>query len=422
MSDPSSTSILQNMERQEIAITEIRLTPLTWTPPDGRYVEEDGPVVIPTRSIGIVQVFTDAGLVGIGPESPTAKVDHSRLIGANPFDVESLKPSPGVDVACWDIIGRALGQPVFKLLATDHDPDPHVHVYASGGVNWTYYDKGHGQPYGVDALIEEALTYKALGFDTFKWRPGTDWEEAGMTAEKLGNTVCRKLREAVGPDFRLGLEKKAYDAWTLEQCLAIAPIINELGFFFYEQPMMDVSEAQFDDYFRIKELMPSVMLWGGESFVNREQARPWIERGVYDAVQSDCIRPGVSENLRIARLAHQHGTKMVPHNWMSALGTLCNTHFVAGVPNGFMCEFFMYDNTPFRYGLFTEPHVVENGIITLSDAPGFGKELIDVEELKKAYPYDPNAKGVTPNPRFPHSLARAKARERAVVARYGVTR
>ena len=71
---------------------------------------------------------------------------------------------------------------------------------------WTYYDRGDGSSWGAQALIEEALQYKELGFDTFKWRPGTDWQEAGIDPHKLGE-ICRQLREAVGPSFRLGREK-----------------------------------------------------------------------------------------------------------------------------------------------------------------------------------------------------------------------
>ena len=412
------SKLMEHIGREELRVTQVRRTPLTWTPPDGSYVEEDGPVVIPSRGVTILEMFTDSGLVGIGPGSPGDEEAIPRLIGQNPFDVAELDLSAGLDVACWDLIGRAKGAPVYELLAIDHDPDPRVHVYASGGVSWTFYDKGDGQPYGADSLIAEALKYKQLGFDTFKWRPGTDWEEAGLTAKKLGDTVCRPLREAVGPGFRLGLEKKAYDVWTFEQCMEIAPIIDELGFYFFEQPMGDQGEAQFDDYRRLKAAMPNVMLWGGETLRDREQVRPWVEQGIYWAVQTDCVRLGMTENWRIARLAQEHGVQMVPHNWMSALGTMCNTHFAAGVPNGHMCEFFMYENTPWRYGLFKDPHVVEDGYITLSEEPGFGVELVDIDELRERYPYDPNAQGVVPNPRFPHAYERAKARERAVRERY----
>ena len=333
--------MLEEIGREELQITDVKITPLTYKPSDGTYVHECGPVVMIKCDTSIVELFTDKGIVGIGPGRVGEGGDYADLIGKNPFDVVRLGLPGGFDVACWDIIGKAKGLPVYRLLATDNEPDPRVHVYASGGVMWTYYDRGDGKPYGVDALIEEALRYKEMGFDTFKWRPGTDWEEAGITVAKLGD-VCRRLREAVGPGFDLGLEKKGYDSWTFEECLEIAPIIEDLGFLFFEQPMGDEGPAQFEDYLRLKELMPHVMLWGGERFRSLDQARPWIEQGIYDAVQSDCYGLGVTRNWQIARLANQHGVKMVPHNWTSSLGTMCNAHLVAGVPNGHMCEFFMY--------------------------------------------------------------------------------
>jgi L-alanine-DL-glutamate epimerase-like enolase superfamily enzyme len=418
----SSAHPLDNVGRENIRITRVRVTPLTFKAAPGSFIEEAGPIVTLSRTASVLEIFTDQGIVGIGPgpEGGLARGmgDYSHLTGRNPFDTELLGLQGGLDVACWDIIGKAKGKPVYRLLATDHQPNPRVKVYASGGVNWTFYDKGDGKPYGADALIEEALRYKALGFDTFKWRPGTDWEEAGLTAEKLGNTVCRKLREAVGSDFKLALEKKAYDAWTPEEALAIAPIINDLKYHWFEQPMMDLGPAQFDDYLRIKAAMPNVMLVGGENLRDLGSARPFLERHIYDAVQTDSIRLGITENWRVARVAAYYGVKVVPHNWTSSLGTMCNAHLVAGVPNGYMCEFFLYPNTPWRDVLFKEPMTPKNGYLTLSEKPGFGVELADLDELKKKYPYDPKAQTTVANPRFPEAIKRAQAREQRVREKY----
>ena len=407
------THLLEGISRENIKITDVKITPLTYKPSDGSYIHECGPVVLTKCDISIVEIFTDQGIVGIGPGDRVRGNDFSHLIGMNPFDVELMGLSGGLDVACWDIIGKAKGLPVYKLLATDHEANPQVHVYASGGVMWTYYDKGDGKPYGVDALIEEALRYKELGFDTFKWRPGTDWEEAGMTAAKMGG-ICRKLREAVGPDFDLGLEKKGYDAWTIEECFEIAPILNELNFLFFEQPMMDIGETQFEDYLKIKEMMPNVMLWGGESFRSLAQARPWMEKNIYDAVQSDCVRVGVTEEWYIARVADFYGVKIVPHNWYSSLGTMCDTHLVAGVPSGHMCEFFLYPND-FRNGLLKDPYIPKNGYITLEDKPGYGKEIINNPEKK--FPYIPGRNTIA-NPRYPGAWERSRARENKVIQKY----
>jgi L-alanine-DL-glutamate epimerase-like enolase superfamily enzyme len=418
--------LLEGIPREDIKITKVRVTPLTYTAPPGRFVHEAGPIILHSQDCTIVEVFTDRGITGIGPGGDTrlmrATDDFSHLIGRNPFDVELLGLPPGLDVACWDIIGKAKGLPVYRLLATDHRPNPKVHVYASAGVNWTFYDRGDGRPYGADALIEEALRFKEMGFDTFKWRPGTDWEAAGITGGKLGETVCRKLRDAVGPDFKLGLEKKAWDIWTVEEAMEIAPILNDLKFYFFEQPFTDIGPSQFDDYQRLKEKMPNVMLWGGENFRNLDDARPFMERGIYHGIQSDTIRLGITGNWQVARVAAYYRARIVPHNWTSALGTMCNVHLVAGVPTGFMCEYFLYPNTPWRDELFTESMTPRNGYITLTDKPGFGMELANLDELRKKYPYNPQAQRLSANPRFPEAMDRARSREQFMTKRYAEPR
>lgn len=414
--------LLEGIGRENLKITEVRATPLTYQPPAGVFIEEAGPIVTVSRGLSVLQVFTDKGIAGIGPGpefKSTGAPDFSHLVGENPFDVELMYAQPGIDIACWDIIGKAKGMPLYKLLATDHEPNPKVHVYGSAGVNWTFYDKKDGKPYGVEALIQEALKLKELGFDAYKWRPGTDWEEAGMTPEKLGNNFCRKLREAVGPDFKLALEKKAYDQWTIEQALQIAPIINELKFHWFEQPMGDQGPAEFDDYRKLKAAMPNVMLFGGEQFRSRAQARPFIQQKIYDVVQLDTGWVGTTESWYIAHMAHYNGLRMTPHNWFNELTTIANAHFTAGVPNGYMCEYFMYPNTPWRDVLFREPLAPKNGYLTLSDKPGLGVELADLDDLKRRFPFDPNARGAIPNPRFPKAMARALARQEQNRVKYG---
>lgn len=404
--------LAERIGREELTITGVRITPVTYKPADGSYIHECGPVVLTKRDEGIVEIITDRGITGIGPGSGR-EGDCSWLVGRNPFEVISLGLGGGLDVACWDLIGQVLAEPVYRLLAVDHAPEPRVHVYASGGVMWTYYDLGDGTAFGADALIEEALRCKELGFDTFKWRPGTDWDEAGMTPARLGE-ICRQVREAVGPDFDLGLEKKGYDSWTFDECLEIAPILSDLGFLFFEQPMGDEGPAQFDDYLKLKERMPGVMLWGGERFQSYDEARPWLEQGIYDAVQADCCHLGITQTWRIARLAAASNVKMVPHNWSTCLGTMCNTHLVAGVPSGHMCEFFMYPSG-FRYGLLKEPYRPVDGHIQLGDKPGFGMELVD--DPAGVFPPIPGP-GTLANPRFPDAWDRARAREAKVRQRY----
>ena len=408
------TDLRDHIGHESITISSVKITPISFKPSDGSYIHECGPVVLTKSDEAIVEIETEEGIKGIGPASlQEVGKNLNQFIGRNPFELVFDGLPPSIDVACWDLIGRARELPVCALLCLDGTPNFFPHVYASGGVMWTYYDRDDGSSFGIDALIEEALTYKAQGFDVFKWRPGTDWEEAGINAKKVGN-FCRQLEGAVGPGLKYGLEKKGYDSWTFEECLEIAPVISDLGFHFFEQPMGDEGPQQFEDYRYLKGKMPGVMLWGGESFGSYEQAEPWMREGIYDAVQSDCARIGITENWRIAQLASETKTKMVPHNWYSSLGTMCNTHFLAAAPTGYMCEFFMYPSD-FRYGLFKEPYRPVNSKINLSNNPGFGMELI--EDYAKIFPHIPGDNTMA-NPRFPHAWDRARNRELKVVQRH----
>ena len=115
-------------------------------------------------------------------------------------------------------------------------------------------------------------------------------------------------------------------------------------------------------------------------------------------MQSDCIHMGLTQNWRVAQRARAAGVKMVPHNWSTSLGTMCNAHLVAAT-GGHMCEFFMYPSD-FRYGLFKEPYRPHQSRITAGDEPGFGMELID--DFAEKFPYIPGPNTLA-NPRFPHA-------------------
>ena len=397
---------LQHISRENIKITDIRVTPLS-------YVHKEGPLwgvgnyVVWKTDAGLIEVFTDQGLVGIGEGSPYSEPDKIKdyveekvkpfLIGKNPFDVDFFTGGgpdrdylaraawAGLNNACWDIIGKAKEMPVYKLLAMDHEPKSSMPIYASGGVAHKWYENG------AEQLIEEALRYKEEGYTAFKFRNGTNWEYSGMTLEKY-IPILRKLREAVGPDFRLMIEKHPHSFEDIVNILC--PALEELNFYWYEEPMNQWEEGAVERHLQIKEAMPSVMVSGGERFTNRLQLHEWITTGAYDIIQSDCNFTGISEGWHIAQVAHLYGRLQCPHNWHGGLTTMANIHFVAGVPNGHMCELNKTFN-PLKEAIFKNPLTVENGYMKLPDKPGFGVEVI--EDIARRFPFVPG-KYLKPNP------------------------
>ena len=411
---------LDGIDRENIKITDVKMTILSY-----RFKEEEqwytaGRVAWKSDTM-ILQVFTDQGIVGIGEGSPygdllkmkeyTEKVIKPRLIGQNPFDVDFLTcgvENPwggrgseayytnrticcawaGANCALWDIIGRAKNVPVYQLLATDVEPETHIRLYASGGVEYTWYDSGRA------TLPEVVAEYKSRGYTAAKFRVGTDWEFSGMTVRKYIPWL-EKLREAVGPDFDLCQEHNM--RLTLDQCREIAPAYERLKFHWLEEPFNRYEEGAVEGHAELCELLPTVMVSGGEGMHHRFEFKEYIDRDAYDIVQPDCNVTGISEAWAIARMAHLRGKPCCPHNWHGGMTTMANAHFVAGIPNRHTLEYNQTYN-PFHLDLFVEPMAPKNGYLDLSDRPGFGMELKPLEDLKKKYPYLPGG-WARPNPK-----------------------
>ena len=123
---------------------------------------------------------------------------------------------------------------------------------------------------------------------------------------------------------------------------------------------------------------------------------------------------GLTECWRLAQTAAAHGVKTVPHNWQTPLGTVCNSHLVAGTQSGHMCEFFLYPNA-MRDALLQDPPTPVDGVLHLADTPGLGAHLAPDAETRFAHVDGP---AVQANPRFPHAWERARRREAAVAAAY----
>lgn len=390
------------IERQNIKITGIKVTPFSYEDPKGNIWRSNKYIVWKTDGC-LTEIFTDQGITGIGEGSPYARPDRIKkytddyitpsLIGENPFDIEYLSCGgtdwlstcawAGIDCALWDIIGKATGKPVYELLSTDNEPDTHIKIYASGGDEHEWYNNGE------EFLINEAIGYKEQGFTGMKLRSGTDWEYSNMTLQKY-ITVMRHLREAVGPEFKFMHETMRSQGYSTDQIVdEFCPVLEELQFHWFEEPMRKI-----EDFIRINEAMPTVMVTGGEAQFNRFQVKEWIDRGAFEIVQTDCNVVGLSENWHISRMAHLKGVIHCPHNWHGGLTTMANAHLVAAIPNRHMLELNMTHN-PLKEGVFKEPLTVVNGYMDLPDKPGFGVEVID--DLEKKFPYAPGSY-MKPNP------------------------
>ena len=345
--------------------------------------------------MALTQVFTDQGIVGIGEGTPyehplvikkyTEEYIKPLLLGQNPFDVEYLTcngfnrreraPWAGVDNALWDIIGKAVGLPVFRILDLEGDAEPRVHIYASGGDNQPWYANGE------ENLINEALSYKENGYDLFKFRRGTTWKRSGMTFQKY-RPIMERLREAVGPEFRLVHETTNGTGLSLDQVINdFCPMLEDLGFYWFEDPI-----GRPEDYGRVREALDTVMVSGHFGQTNRFDVKEWIDRDWVDITQMDCNIGGITECFYVAHSGALKGKIHCPHNWHGGFTTMSNAHLTAAIPNRHYCELNQTFN-PLKEEVFKEPLTVKNGWMELPEKPGYGVEIID--DFEKKFPYVP---------------------------------
>jgi D-galactarolactone cycloisomerase len=347
-----------------------------------------------TRSSCVVEVETDAGVTGWGECYGPAAVNKAlietqyapRVVGRDPFDVEavwedlynrikdygaqgfSITALSGIDIALWDIMGRATGLPVHKLIGGAHRKE--ILAYATG----LYFIDMNRL---VEEAVEEALEYKEQGFRAIKMK-------IGLGDPKLDVRRVRAVREAIGPDVALAVD--ANHCFTVPQAIRLGRMLEELDLLWFEEP---ISPEDHDGYVQVTQAL-DLAVAGGENDFTRWGFRDVIAKKAMDIVQPDvCAAGGISEMRKIATLASAFGVECVPHAWGSAIGLAATVQFLAALPDqppAFrpippMLEFEQTPN-PLRDELAREPIVQRRGIVAVPDGPGLGIE-VDREVLAR---------------------------------------
>lgn len=342
----------------------------------------------------IVRITGEDGVVGYGEASSYGNPVHiadwvqwlgQELIGAD-IDDPAIVPAPhgtgdpsgrgssahdfavaGLDCALWDLRGKAAGVPVRELLASESDGS--CEVYASTGVRYDW----RGDP---DALIDDVVESAAAGYTTVKVRLGTHWQWDAVTPARFLELYDRVL-ERVGPAVSLAVDANA--RLTLAEALELGTGLAERECAWFEEP---IPIRDIDGYALLNREL-GVPVTGGESWTTAEQFRPFLDTGGYAMVQADAGLSGISELMRIGRLAARYDVGLLPHSWHNGLMARANAHAVAASPNGRMLEECMVQG-PLKWGILENGNPVHDGVMTL-DAPGLGDAVIT--DLVERYPY-----------------------------------
>jgi L-alanine-DL-glutamate epimerase-like enolase superfamily enzyme len=357
------------------------------------------------RSATLVEVLTDEGISGWGeafaqglepPQIAVAVIDSALkplLLGANPLDTEVLwhrmyhatrdygrKGSviagiSAIDIALWDIAGKAAGLPVYMLLGGKCREK--IRLYQSAGGN---------EPSEVAESAKRLV--EKYGYTAIKMSPhmrDSNARPVNYVTRMAGQRV-RAVREALGPDVDIGVDIHA-KFFEVTRAIRMAREIEPYNPMWLEEP---IRPENVDAMSKLADHV-NIPLASGECNYTKHEFRSILHAQCLDFVQPDiCLCGGIMEMKKIAAMADACYTRVAPHNPMGPLATVVNVHFAASTPNFFILEYHPDDVSP-RKDLLQEPLMVKDGYITVPTKPGWGVELN--EEAFKKYPPRPWRRG-----------------------------
>lgn len=359
------------------------------------------PVGAPTPGVGLlssrnylfIKVHTDEGIYGLG-EATLESHDNSvigvlkdlecLIIGEDPRNINYLTEKmvkqlfwkggvikgtaiAGIELALWDILGKSLNMPVYKLIGGVCRNK--IRVYVNG---WS------GGSLDPEVVREKAQLAMAAGYKDFKFSLALPCYPVNdpVCFKKIAK-VCETIRETVGDESLIMYDGHGrYDA---DQAIRLAKLFEELDFMFFEEPCQPEDE----DGLAKVAAKTTVPIASGERLAFLPEFQRLLTRKCVSIVQPDlghCC--GFGTALKVSHLAEAFNAFIAPHGPMSPVITTISMHLDAVIPN-FLIQERLHLND-WRGNVITEPLVVKDGFITLNDKSGWGIELDD--ELCKAHP------------------------------------
>ncbi len=359
---------------ESIKITDIRFfslefpkeTPLTWNA-----IKKSGGK---KPRVSFLEIHTDAGIKGtVIPKGPSSTVRKfaAKIKGLNLLHTEKVwhhmyyydrKPVAkgvelhaigSVDLAVWDIVGKALNLPVHRVLGTFREDIP---AYAAGG----YYAKDKG----IKELVEEMEGYVREGFRLVKMKVG--FLEARKDAERV-----RAVAKALGTDVRIMVDanngySSAYEA------IRFGRMVEDLDLYWFEEPVAP------DDWRGNAECREQldIPIVAGENEYTRWGARDLVENHSCDILNLDTIKSGgITEYRKISALASAYHIPVAPHGYAHM-----NIHVVASTPNALVLETYPEKARDFNPAL--PAFSLRGGSVKAPSAPGLGME-VDEKMIKE---------------------------------------
>jgi L-alanine-DL-glutamate epimerase-like enolase superfamily enzyme len=337
----------------------------------------------------LVLVYTDSGVTGIGSVfqnvdlvKASLKVLESLYSGENALEPDRVAEKlhqhmfwlgrggaitntiSGISIALWDILGKATGQPVGRLL---------------GG-----RCRNKVRPY-ASLLMEEdtaILSDKLAGlkeknYTAFK----IGWGPFGRKDSKLDEKIVRQAREDIGPDLMLMVDAGGSDAYWKQGykwALYTSKMLADYGVAWFEEALRP---DDLDDFILLRNNSP-VPISGGEVLTRRQSFFPWIEKRAFDIIQPDVTKVGgIGEQRRLAYMAEDYGVRLIPHGWNTAIGLATDLQFASAFQGIDLVEYLI--GSPYVDGIVADKWALDSdGFLHIPEKPGLGIKL-DEDAVKK---------------------------------------
>ncbi len=366
-------------------IREIRCAGLRGATPEGGWSTE----LRPDDCVHtLVAVHTDEGLMGVGSVFTNDQLVRAALAvlepiyrGENALEPERVSEKlhqrtfwlgrggsithtiSGIDIALWDILGKASGQPIGRLLGGRYRE--RVRPYASLLMD---------EP---EPLRDHLLEIKAQNFRAFK----IGWGPFGRQSHSRDEAIVRAARDALGPESLLMVDAGGSDAfWSQEYkwALRTADMLASYDVYWLEEPL---HPDALHDYVKLREHSP-VPIAGGEVLTRRQSFQPWLQAGAFDIVQPDVTKVGgISEERRIAWMAKENGVRFIPHGWNTAIGLAADLQLASAFPDTDLVEYLT--GSPFIDEIAAGGWQLDaDGMLPIPDKPGLGLAL-DADAVRK---------------------------------------
>ena len=354
----------------------------------------------PWKNWLFAKVSTDEGIHGIGEGTINyfAKTVEAAIheltpfvLGMDPFQVETISQRlirdvyteggqvhmcavSAIEIALWDIIGKACNQPVYNLMGGRcHEK---LRAYANG---W-YRGPRTPENFSENAKKVVAKGYTAMKFDPF----GNAWRQMSRYDTDLAIDIIRAVRSTVGPSIDLLIE--GHSRFDVATAVSVSELMAEFRPMWFEEP---VHHSNVGAMVEVARRSP-VPIATGESLSSKYQFADLLKHDVISILQPEPLNlGGIFATRKIADMVDAHYGSIAPH---SAQGPICSAacaQLNASLPNFLIHEIFDDFNEPWEKAIVTNPVEVVDGYIKLSERPGLGIDLV-IEEIAK-YPYQAEA-------------------------------